>query len=129
MISPTEKKVRGTDTWGSGAYGSPRGDHLHNGVDFIAIPGQIVIMPISGLIAREARPYSHSNYSGVLIRNNHIEIMMFYLELLPNIIGKWLEKGDPVGTAQDISKKYPGITNHIHLTIKQIDPELLLDIP
>jgi len=102
---------------------------LHNGVDFIAIPGQIVIMPISGLIAREARPYSHSNYSGVLIRNNHIEVMMFYLELLPSIIGKWLEERDPVGTAQDISKKYPGITNHIHLSIKQIDPELLLNIP
>ena len=130
MISPTGKGVRGIDRWGSGEFGAPRGSNrTHDGTDFIATPGQAIFMPISGLIVREARPYSDSDYSGVLIRNDHIDIMMFYLIPNRNLIRTWAAKGAPIGVAQDISKKYPEIINHIHLGVKKFNPELLLNLP
>jgi len=130
MISPTGKGIRDRDKWGSGAYESPRGhSRTHNGTDFICTPGQSIFSPISGLIIREARPYADSVYSGILIRNDNISIMMFYLIPDKTLIQTWAVKGKPIGIAQDISLKYPDMTPHIHLSVKRMNPALLLDLP
>lgn len=127
IISPTELGIRGTDNWGRGAFGAPRGDHVHKGVDFICVPGQSVLAPISGLIQREARPYSKGPYSGCLIASKEISIKMFYFELDKSLIGTEVEQGRIIGIAQDIRKKgYPGMTPHIHLEIDMVDPTLFL---
>lgn len=127
IISPTGKGIRTRDKWGSGFYNSSRdaGLRLHKGIDLICYPGQDIIMPISGLIVREAKPYSNKDFSGCLIRASWIEIKMFYFNLNKDLLNKWVAEGKPIGTAQDISKEYPGITSHIHLEIVSIDPSLL----
>jgi len=106
MISPTKKEIRGTDGFGSGSYGARRGDHIHKGVDYICIPGQMVVMPIAGVILREARPYAKdSRWSGVLIKGKNAEIKMLYLSPDKTLFGQNLNEGAMIGIAQDISKK------------------------
>jgi len=128
MISPTGKGPRKTDSHGNGSYGSKRGNRLHEGRDYICDPGQSVYSPISGVISRKAKPYAGEEYSGVLIRNDWCAIKMFYLRPDYNLIGKRVKKGQIIGTAQDISEKYPGMINHIHLSIVSIDPEIFISM-
>jgi len=128
MISPTGHGRRNIDNWGSGAYGAGRGDHLHNGADYIAFPGQDVYMPIKhGKIIRVKSPYA--GYSGLLIRNASIELTLFYVDPIMGLIGSEVEQGGVIGIAQDIGEKYPGIIPHVHLHIDSIDPELLINLP
>ena len=129
MLSPTRKRVRLIDKWGSGKFGARRGDKEHDGTDFECSPNQPVLAPITGTIEREAPPYATGPYSGLVIKNNHVEIKLFYVDLNKDLIGKCVEKGKTIGIAQDISKKYPGMIPHVHLRIVKIDPELLLDMP
>jgi len=130
MISPTGKGIRERDEWGSGEFGAPRGqDKLHDGTDFICTPGQSIFSPISGLLVREARPYANSNYSGVLLHNDNIDVMIFYLIPDTVLVGKWCVKGHVIGVAQDISEKYPNMIPHVHLRIVKFNPKLLLNMP
>ena len=129
MISPTGQSVRGLDKHGSGEYGAGRGGRLHRGADYICIPGQEVVSPITGTIIRIAKPYKGDDYSGLLIRNSNVEIKLFYLKPSPRIVGISVKIGDVIGTAQDISKKYPGMIPHVHLQIDSINPDLFINLP
>jgi len=130
MISPTGNGIRGTDDWGDGRFGASRGDgRLHDGVDFVCTPRQSIFSPIYGRLVREARPYPNSDYSGVLLHNANVDIMIFYLIPDSSLIGEWCTQGAVIGVAQDISEKYPGMTPHVHLKIVKFNPELLLDMP
>ena len=130
MISPTGQGVR-SDSMGDGHFGASRdgGARSHNGTDFICNPGQEVVAPIDGKIVRPAQPYANDpNYSGLVIENGQMAIMMFYLEPYAERIGKLVRQGDPVGRAQDIAAKYGGMMiPHIHLQVDRVDPELLME--
>lgn len=108
--------LRRLDCWGSGAFGASRGGGSHGGIDLAVDPGGVIIAPTSGEVIREARPYANdSRYSGVLFRGSDgVEFKIFYLT-------GWCiacyQQGEQLGTAQDIRKKYPVITNHIHLEV------------
>ncbi len=132
MISPTGKGVRGTDNWGSGAFGASRGERTHKGADYICEPGQSVVAPCTGFIVREARPYADRPYSGVLIADGVMTIKLFYFSPFEHLIGKGVEQGQAIGIAQDISAPgYAGMTPHIHMEIQgadgaPLDPEKLV---
>lgn len=134
MISPTGKKIRDFDPFGSGRYGAPRGKRIHRGVDFECEPGQEIVCPIGGLtgavrIVREARPYVDAPYSGLLLKTDKIVIKMFYFEPRRTLIGDFVAQGDIIGIAQNIAERYHGMTSHIHLEIVGFDPEVLLNLP
>jgi murein DD-endopeptidase MepM/ murein hydrolase activator NlpD len=126
MISPTSRGIRDNDKWGSGRYGASRGDRKHKGTDYICRPGQEIKSPINGKIVRESKPYPGS-FSGLLIKGNHLTIKMFYFMPFDALIGERVQKGQLIGTAQDISKKYPGMIPHIHLEVISVDPELFTE--
>lgn len=131
FISPTGRQPRGVDHFGSGAFHAPRGNRLHNGVDYECIPGQIVRAPISGTIVRKAYPYSDDVfYEGCVLENPEIQIKMFYF--VPTCkIGSWVQQGEEIGYAQNISNKYSKgnkyMTPHVHLQIEYISPEMIRD--
>lgn len=133
MISPTGKGIRRVDKWGRGTYGASRnsGKSKHDGTDYICEPGQNVVAPVGGLIVRESRPYGDQQwfwkYDGLIIENKCMVIQMFYLEPIRSLIGQYVNAGDLIGIAQDISIKYPGMTPHIHLEVKSIDPDLFIN--
>lgn len=127
IVANQRSRVR--DKYGSGQYGSSRdkGTRIHNGIDIIAIPGEKIFAPFDGEIIREAVPYSRDIYRGIVFKGSgewavH-ELKIFYVEGLQS--GK-VKKGQEIGTVQDLTIKYPTITNHIHLEIKaagvKIDP-------
>jgi len=124
VISPTGKKVRGHDHHGSGAYGALRGDRKHTGSDYVGVPGQSVVSPINGKIIRESRPYADGPWSGCVIEGKHMTIQMFYVKMNDGLIGKQVCQGEIIGRMQNIGQKYPGITPHVHLSIKSINPEI-----
>ena len=134
MISPTGRnEIRQPDNHGQGYYGAKRGDRKHKGIDLVCSPGQVIFSPITGVVIREAKPYAGMEYSGLLIQGTNIEIKMFYFEPDPRFFGRestqHVQAGQPVGIAQKISDRYTGMTDHIHLQIESIDPELLLNMP
>jgi hypothetical protein len=127
ISSPTRLGVR-SDPDGFGYYGAPRGKHRkHNGTDYICAAGQDIYCPIlSGKIVRRAFPYNDTEYQGALIEGKHIAVMLFYFDVWEHLIGKYVNRGEEMGLAQDISQKYGGsMKPHIHLTVVSIDPEYL----
>ena len=130
MLNPTGGKIR-KDIKGSGLFNAPRGnDRKHDGVDFIVVPGRKVLSPIDGQVLRQARPYSNENYSGVEIEGKRITVLLFYLRPLKGIVGSQVEKGDIIGIAQDISKRYgKEMIPHIHLRVTRCDPTLFMGMP
>ncbi|SRR6266849_5069818 len=123
-------KSRGSDRYGSGQPGSPRdhGSRAHKGLDLIASPNQQVFSPMRGNIIREAFPYKNDHsLRGILVRGidefSGYEMKLFYVN---GLFSGLAIPGQIIGHAMDLSKKYPGITNHVHfeMTFKgaSIDP-------
>lgn len=138
-LIPTNPVARGvmrrSDTWGDGRFGAARGRRQHNGADIVARLGQEVLSPIDGRVVRMTYPYaSDTSLTGVLIagtgRHIGLEIKIFYMTPVHGVVGKSVTAGQKIGFAQSLLAKYPGITNHIHLEIRQngiaLDPQPLI---
>lgn len=121
ILNPTGREIR-SDSAGDGHYHAPRGSRLHEGLDFVCLPCDDVLMPITGKITRMCYPYSDKSYGGVYIKSDWCDIKMFYFEPDLDLIGKIVRQGDIIGKAQDITIRYPdqGMMPHIHLAITSI---------
>jgi murein DD-endopeptidase MepM/ murein hydrolase activator NlpD len=118
------------DTYGSGQYGASRdrATRTHKGLDIITTAGETIYAPFTGDIIREAVPYANDpSYRGLVIKGidnwEGYEVKIFYVE---GILSGRVNKGQNIGTAQNLKLKYPTITNHIHVEVKkfgvQLDP-------
>lgn len=130
MLNPTGRTIR-MDSKGSGKFNAPRGSgRKHDGIDLVVKPGQAILAPIDGIISRRVTAYPNENYFGVEIEGRRIIIMLLYLRPLKGIIGSHVQKGDIIGNAQDISRRYnEGMTPHIHFRVIRCDPLLLIGMP
>lgn len=122
MHDVTRHPTRKVDKWGSGQFQAARGGHAHQGLDLQASPGEKILSPIDGTVVRDAFPYKDSSeYTGVLIRGTGewlgYEVKIFYVNGLS--CGP-VKAGDNIGFAQNVAKRYPGITNHVHLEIRYL---------
>ena len=123
---------RGTDDWGSGAFGANRGDRTHKGIDYACYPATVILSPVSGECTKLGYPYADDlAFRYVQITDsegwNH---RFFYVE--PSIdVGEPVQEMEIIGTAQDIAGRYnePNkiMRNHIHYEIlvdgEPINPE------
>jgi murein DD-endopeptidase MepM/ murein hydrolase activator NlpD len=116
LFNPTGGAIR-SDFVGDGHFGARRGKRIHAGIDLICVPGQPVFSPIAGTVSRFAYPYvGEPEWKGILIRGRKYDVKMFYLS--PTIEkDDEVTRGQVIGTAQDISIKYPGCTPHVHLEV------------
>ena len=128
-------KLRGSDSWGSGAYGASRGHKSHRGVDYAASEGDYILSPVIGLVTKLGTVYKkdpHWRYVEVtdLAGLRH---RVFYITPLC-FVGQTISVLDPIGICQNISLKYqqqdPSVSpmvNHVHHEIwdgdKTINPE------
>jgi len=136
LLNPVKHgRIRKSDKWGSGGFGAPRGSRKHNGLDISVAFGKDILSPVNGKVVRKAFPYAKDlSYTGVLIEGDGVHlgivIKIFYMSPLVSVIGANVVAGDKIGTAQALTRKYSGITNHIHLEVKKnnviIDPKTML---
>lgn len=122
------QKSRIQDAWGSGLYHASRAERIHKGLDIVAAPGEKISAPFEGQILRESIPYPDDpSFRGVFIEGTgkwkgyHMKI--FYVE---GLLSGGVKEGQEIATVQNLTKRYPRITNHIHVEVKkdeaQIDP-------
>jgi murein DD-endopeptidase MepM/ murein hydrolase activator NlpD len=114
------QRLRGLDTWGSGAFDAPRGERRHRGIDIVIEPGETVLCPLDGNIVRVAEPYDDEpRFNGLLLSGSgsysDLELKLFYLDDFA--LGP-IKTGAVMAMAQDIALRYPGITPHIHVELR-----------
>ena len=124
FTNPTGKDVRGCDDFGCGDFGSDRdaGGRRHQGVDFDASAGQPIEAPISGFVSKIGLAYpGDQRFHFVEITNPalHYEARVFYVD--PSVReGQAVHLGQSIGRDHSLERRYPGITNHVHLEIEKI---------
>lgn len=109
---------RTVDNWGSGAFGAPRGSRRHKGIDFAAPPGTVIHATVNGTVTKLGYPYGDDlsfRYVEVTSATN-LRHRFFYVEPLATL-GQYVRVGDDIGTVQDTTVRYEGITNHVHYEI------------
>ena len=136
FCSPTgSNNIRKSDQFGDGYFGASRGARVHKGVDFNIEANSTVYSPVFGKVVRTAAPYkSDDRFKGLVIeglgRYAGYQIKIFYVDPQKEIVGRTVKQGETIGTAQDLTVKYPGITNHVHFEItlngEQVDPSRYL---
>tara|TARA_R110000765_G_scaffold197276_1_gene303031 strand:+ start:127 stop:513 length:387 start_codon:yes stop_codon:yes gene_type:complete len=122
--------IRGHDAHGAGHWGAPRGEREHRGIDY-ACPVGMLILPIKeGMVTKIGYPYPDSDYRYVQVTEEGYDWRYFYLN--PAVeLNQYVDTETPIGSVQDLTTRYAGITNHCHLEIKKrgeyINPKELLE--
>lgn len=128
------------DPQGCGHFGASRGNRKHNGLDLKLQPGQIVYVPFSCKVTKFGQVYTNpSQFKYIEIQGMGIlsAFKMRLMYVVPTFgnttisntqLGQTLEKGQGIGTVQDIAGYYQGgMTNHVHVELRilgvLVDPE------
>lgn len=120
FANPTGHQVRGHDGFGFGFFGASRdaGGRKHEGVDYVAATGQKVEAPMAGEVSKVGWAYAGDIYRYVEITNPVLGYVarVFYVD--PDVkVGDVVSLGQPVGKAENLQRRYRGITEHVHLEI------------
>ncbi len=116
------QQSRRKDLWGSGQYLASRdgGKRQHKGLDIIAKSGYEIYAPFPCEITRKGYVYNDTlDYNLLEIRGKNewseYKVKIFYIK--PAICQHEFAAGEVIGYAQDITLRYPFITNHIHVEL------------
>lgn len=138
FANPTHGLIRGVDAYGSGGFGAVRdgGKRKHHGVDYVAAPGDWVEAPIAGVVTKYGYAYKRNkDLRYVEIKNEETGLRARVLYVDASVAdGATVAAGEIIGTAQDLTERYPhGITNHVHVELTDqrgalLDPANLLPL-
>ncbi|MDJ0922272.1 MAG: M23 family metallopeptidase [Henriciella sp.] len=108
-------QVRALDAYGAGGFNASRGSRVHQGLDYLFDPGEIVTSPVSGTVLRIGVVYLGTEFKLVEIETKEqLKLRILYVE--PSVeSGQSIEAGQLIGRAQNIGLRYPGITPHVHI--------------
>ncbi len=132
-----ELKLRGCDNLGCGHFGASRdsGTRIHKGLDIACTPFNDVYSPVTGTVYGFIDPYGDGQYNGISILSNidgltYIWKIMYCKPLIGLSINHTINKGQLIGACQDISKRYAGITPHLHIELLKngdyVDPDVFI---
>jgi hypothetical protein len=118
-----------SDALGDGHYLAPRGNRLHQGVDYVVTPGEHILLPWSGYLVREAKPYSDSSLTGCVIQSKDMILKVFYVKPFMHLVGHQLPAGTVFALADDVRIKYGSkMTPHIHVEVVSINVDRLFGL-
>ena len=113
-----------------GYFHAPRGNRLHDGVDYVCTANQSLKAAMSGIVTRRTLAYTDGmdclTLEGIeIVASDGTKCLMLYLRPMAGIIGKIIRAGhDVVGSALTLQRRYPkdathptAITDHIHVRI------------
>lgn len=125
-LTPLQLHVRESDAFGRGHFGATRGSRTHNGIDYVCKAGKYVLTPATGKVTKLGYPYADDfSYRYVEVTSiDGLRHRLFYC--LPTVsVGDDVTRGDPVGTAQNIAKRYDTVdkkmVNHVHYEVMRSD--------
>ena len=138
MMTPFEVNlpVR-SDSQGDGKFGAPRGGRVHLGIDYACYPGTEIISPVDGKVRKIGFAYGDGTggfgdefaYRIVEVEqadDPEIVHRFFYCTALKNV-GDEVFAGEVIAKSQDLTIRYPGMTNHVHYEVRvrnePVDPE------
>jgi murein DD-endopeptidase MepM/ murein hydrolase activator NlpD len=120
--------LRGFDIQGSGAFGAPRGNRTHNGIDIACMKGSKVLVANDGVVTKLGYPYNptdakkgHLRY--VQVTCDGYDERYFYIKPMV-IVGSHVKAGTVIGEVQGLTNIYEGITDHYHFEVKK-DGEII----
>ncbi len=130
----TELKERGIDGYGSGCFGASRdgGQRLHNGIDYECAAGSFIFPVEPGRVTKLGYPYGDD------LTFRYVEVTdvtgyhwrYFYVDPAV-VLGDYITESTMLGRLQALEGRYPGITPHCHLEVKDgegnyIDPRAIV---
>lgn len=122
FANPTGEAPRDHDSYGDGEYGASRdgGAREHAGVDYRARAGQTVVAPISGYVVRIGHAYADDQtLRYVEIANPALNLTARVFYVRPDVdVGEAVRIGRGIGRAETLQDRYPGITDHVHLELR-----------
>ncbi len=126
--------LRGSDDYGAGHFGAPRGDHTHNGMDFAAAKDSGLMSSVSGEVTKHGYPYADDlSFRYIEITDENDFRHRFFYVKPSHPVGAIVSVGQVIGQVQDIAGRYSDkhMKNHFHYEIKSIDggyldPELFV---
>jgi murein DD-endopeptidase MepM/ murein hydrolase activator NlpD len=123
IANPTGQAPRGEDAFGEGRFHAARdgGEREHEGVDYMATPGQTVAAPISGYVSKVGYAYPDDQTLRLVEIDNpalHLTARVLYVDPTVNV-GDTVAVGQPIGKAHSLQRRYQGITDHVHLEIAE----------
>lgn len=110
---------RKSDSFGGGHYGASRGNRKHNGKDYACYPESKVFSPVVGQVTRLGYPYSDDTsfrYVQITTREGY-DVRVFYVDPLV-VLNEQVNESSIIGSSQELGKRYPEITEHVHLEVK-----------
>lgn len=110
---------RKSDSFGSGHYGASRGSRKHSGVDYACYPKSKIFSPVTGQVTKLGYPYADDTsfrYVQVTTREGY-DVRVFYVNPSVNLNDQ-VNENSIIGSSQELGKRYPEITEHVHLEIK-----------
>jgi murein DD-endopeptidase MepM/ murein hydrolase activator NlpD len=123
FANPTGGAPRTHDAFGDGFFHAERdgGHRAHEGVDYDARPGQTVVAPIAGYVTKIGFAYpGDTRLRYVEIENPILKLTARALYVDPSVHeGDTVRLGQPIGAALSLQRRYPGITNHVHLELAE----------
>ena len=137
LMNPTGGPIRDVDLYGSGAFGASRSpSRQHKGVDYVGMPGQWIILPSAGTFDRYGFPYSDAlgaSYNQYLAFRGVMcgfmaELRLFYVRRSSLGTGGQYERGQVVGRLASLQERYPGITEHCHLDMRNLETGEFVDV-
>lgn len=123
FANPTGQAPRAHDEFGNGEFGASRdgGGRHHEGVDYAGVAGQAVKAPLSGFVTKIGWAYDDSRtLKFVEISNPALGFQgrVFYVD--PSVqLGDLVAVGEEIGVLDSLQKRYPGITDHVHLEMME----------
>lgn len=134
MLSPTGRLlVRGPDpvAHSGGKFGASRVRkgkvYGHRGVDLAVLPWKVLATPQACSIGRIGIAYGGDlRFHSIVLVSCLWEIKILYAwpMYLPN---KLLKRGQVFALAEDLTVKYPKVTNHIHFQLRRIGTTKWID--
>ena len=123
----TKLPNRGSDDWGNGEFGSPRGSRTHKGIDYACYPLTQIFCSVDGIVTKLGYPYGDDlGYRYVEVTDGgKFRHRYFYVEPCVKV-GQRVNRASFIGTAQDIAGRYSDPTknsmkNHIHYEILMVN--------
>jgi murein DD-endopeptidase MepM/ murein hydrolase activator NlpD len=92
----------------------------HTGFDYWTGVGDNIFSPVTGTVL-----YTKVNPDGlntIVIESSKVVVRILYVgETVPK--GTKVNQGDWIATAGNLANRYPGVPNHVHMTILKPDSE------